>query len=228
MRREERRHLKENPLAGALLRLRDAVRGAGRIVAAAAAVAVVGSLAAGGYVWRTQQRTDRAGELLAEALAAAESDGEAAEAAEAAQLESVDRLLAVADAYPNLQPGVIARYEAAAALAGLGRTEEAADQYRQVIDVAGGRFHGRMAVLGLAETHVLRSDYDAAVELLKAEAEAAEPDLPVDAVLMRLGRACELAGRDGDAIAAFTRVVEEFPFSVYSSEARRKADALGG
>ncbi len=225
MRREERRHLKENPLAGALLRLRDAVRGAGRIVAAAAAVAVVGSLAAGGYVWRTQQRTDRAGELLAEALAAAESDGEAAEAA---QLEAVDRLLAVADAYPNLQPGVTARYEAAAALAGLGRLEEAADQYRQVIDAAGGRFHGRMAVLGLAETHVLRSDYAAAVALLKAEADAAEPDLPVDAVLMRLGRAYELAGQDGDARAAFTRVVEEFPFSVYSSEARRKADALGG
>lgn len=225
MRREERRHLKENPLAGALLRLRDAVRGGGRIVAAAAAVAVVGSLAAGGYVWRTQQRADRAGELLAEALAAPESDGEAAEAA---QLEAVDRLLAVADAYPNLQPGVTARYEAAAALAGLGRTEEAADQYRQVIDTAGGRFHGRMAVLGLAETHVLRSDYEAAVALLKAEAEAAEPDLPVDAVLMRLGRAYELAGRDGDARAAFTRVVEEFPFSVYSSEARRKADALGG
>lgn len=225
MRREERRHLKENPLAGALLRLRDAVRGAGRIVAAAAAVAIAGSLAAGGYVWRTQQRTDRAGELLAEALAASESDGEAAEAA---QLEAVDRLLAVADAYPNLQPGVTARYEAAAALAGLGRTEEAADQYRQVMDAAGGRFHGRMAALGLAETHVLRSNYEAAVALLKTEAEAAEPDLPVDAVLMRLGRAYELAGREGDARAAFTRVVEEFPFSVYSSEARRKADALGG
>lgn len=225
MRREERRHLKENPLAGALLRLRDAVRGAGRIVAAAAAVAVVGSLAAGGYVWRAQQRTDRAGELLAEALAAAESDGEPSDEA---QLEAVDRLLAVADAYPNLQPGVTARYEAAAALAGLGRTEEAADQYRQVIDAAGGQFHGRMAVLGLAETHVLRSDYDAAVALLKAEADAVEPDLPVDAVLMRLGRAYELAGREGDARAAFTRVAEEFPFSVYSSEASRKADALGG
>ena len=50
----------------------------------------------------------------------------------------------------------------------------------------------------------------------------------VDAVLMRLGRAHELAGQDADALAAFTRVVEEFPFSVYSSEARRKADALGG
>ena len=61
-----------------------------------------------------------------------------------------------------------------------------------------------------------------------SETEAEESDVPVDAVLMRLGRAHELAGQDADALAAFTRVVEEFPFSVYSSEARRKADALGG
>ena len=82
--------------------------------------------------------------------------------------------------------------------------------------------------LGLGETHVLRGDYDGAVELLRRETEAEESDVPVDAVLMRLGRAHELAGQDADALAAFTRVVEEFPFSVYSSEARRKADALGG
>lgn len=244
MRREERHHLKENALAAVLARLQDALRGRGRTLAAAGVVVLAAVLGVGGYLWWQQRQADRAGELLADALLVADSevaspDPDAAVAAtgggdggfpsEEAKLEAaVERLLTVADAWPDLRPGVTARYEAAVRLVVLGRPEEAAGHYRRVIDVAGGQLHGTMARLGLAETHVLQGDYEEAVELLRAESEAVESDVPVDAVLMRLGRACELAGRDADALAAFTRVVEEFPFSVYSSEARRKADALGG
>ena len=242
MRREERHHLKENALAAVLARLQDALRGRGRTLAAAGAVVLAAVLGVGGYLWWQQRQVDQAGALLADALIVASSevaspDPDAAVAAtgggafpsEEAKLEAaVERLLAVADAWPDLRPGVTARYEAAVRLVVLGRPDEAAGHYRRVIDVAGGQLHGTMARLGLAETHVLQGDYEDAVELLRAESEAVESDVPVDAVLMRLGRACELAGRDADALAAFTRVVEEFPFSVYSSEARRKADALGG
>ena len=83
-----------------------------------------------------------------------------------------------------------------------------------------------MARLGLAETYVLRGDYANAVALLEPETETEKPAAPVDAVLMRLGRAHELAGQDVEALAAFTRVVEEFPFSIYLSQARQKVDAL--
>lgn len=243
MRREERHHLKENALAAGLARLQDALRGRGRTLAAAGAVVLATVLGVGGYLWWQQRQADRAGALLADALLVLSSDvaspdpdaavaatgGDGAFPSEEAKLETaVERLLAVADAWPDLRPGVTARYEAAVRLVVLGRPDEAAAHYRRVIDVAGGQLHGTMARLGLAETHVLQGDYEDAVELLRAESEAVESDVPVDAVLMRLGRACELAGRDADALAAFTRVVDEFPFSVYSSEARRKADELGG
>ena len=240
MRREERHHLKENALAAVLARLQDALRGRGRTLAAAGAVVLAVVLGAGGYLWWQQRQADRAGALLADALLVASSavaspvpdaagGGDGAFPSEEAKLEAaVERLLAVADAWPGLRPGVTARYEAAVRLVVLGRPDEAAGHYRRVVDVAGGQIHGTMARLGLAETHVLQGDYEDAVELLRAESEAGESDVPIDAVLMRLGRACELAGRDADALAAFTRVVDEFPFSVYSSEARRKADALGG
>ena len=244
MRREERHHLKENPLATGLAQFQAIMDRHGRTLAAAVVLVVAGALGAGGYFWWQQQRTDRAGALLADALLVLESDvaapdpnmedaagGETGTAfgSEEAKLEAaVERLVSVADAYPSLRPGITARYEAAVGLVELGRPEEAAGHYQRVIDSAAGHLHGTMARLGLAETHMLRGDYDGAVELLRRETEAVESDVPVDAVLMRLGRAYELAGQDADALATFTRVVEEFPFSVYSSEARRKADALGG
>ena len=240
MRREERHHLKENPLATGLAEFQVVLLRHGRKLAVAVVLVLAGALGAGGYFLWQQQRIDRAGAQLAEALLVLDGDVAApdpgTEDAAAGQVESeearleaaLERLLAVADAYPSLRPGITARYEAAVALVGLGRPEEAAEHYRQVIAAAAGQLHGAMARLGLAETHVLSGDYDGAVELLQRETEAEESDVPVDAVLMRLGRAHELAGQDADALAAFTRVVEEFPFSVYSSEARRKADALGG
>lgn len=238
MRREERHHLKENPLATGLTEVQVFMHRHGRTVAVAVALVVAGALGVGGYFWWQQQRVDRAGAQLAEALLVLDGDVAApdpgtedaagSDTAEAELEAAVERLLAVADAYPGLRPGVTARYEAAVALVGLGRPDEAAEHYQQVIAAAAGQLHGTMARLGLAETHVLRGDYDGAVELLQRETEAEESDVPVDAVLMRLGRAYELAGQDADALATFTRVVEEFPFSVYSSEARRKTDALGG
>ncbi len=242
MRREERHHLKENPLATGLQEFQVVLYRHGRKLAVAVVLVLAVALGAGGYFWWQQQRIDRAGEQLAEALLVLDgdmaapdpgaedaADGDTGGESEEASLEAaVEGLLAVADAYPGLRPGITARYEAAVALVGLGRPEEAAAHYQQVIAAAVGQLHGTMARLGLAETHVLRGDYDGAVELLQRETEAEESDVPVDAVLMRLGRAYELAGQDADALATFTRVVEEFPFSVYSSEARRKADALGG
>ena len=44
--------------------------------------------------------------------------------------------------------------------------------------------------------------------------------------LMRLGRAYVLAGQSDEALAAFTRVVEEFPVSVYYTNAQQEVETL--
>ena len=244
MRREERHHLKENPLANALTRVQAALLTQGRTLAAAGAAVVLAAVAAGGYLAWQQQQAGRAGELLSEALIVLESpisappeadDGAGAVweqppgtfPTEEARLEAaLERFAETADGYPDLRAGIAARYEAAAALVALGRLDEAADAYRQVIAAAGDPLHAAVARMGLAETHILDGDAAGAVELLEQESMEAEPAVPVDAVLMRLGHAYELGGQDSDALAAFTRVIEEFPLSVYAAEARRKADAL--
>ena len=140
---------------------------------------------------------------------------------------ALPKLIEAADTYPGTQPGITARYRAAAALAALGRHDESAAQYRQVIDGDSTGVYGRMATLGLADVQIARGAYDEAIALLEQSSGAgAEADLPVDGVLMRLGHAYGLAGRSGEARATFQRVMDEFPASFYYANAERELQAL--
>ena len=47
-------------------------------------------------------------------------------------------------------------------------------------------------------------------------------------MLLELASTLESARRPAEAGAAYRRIVEEFPGSVYAPEARRRADHLGG
>lgn len=234
MKRTERHHLKEDPLAVRLRVMLDSTRG-GR--SAALVAAVVGGLLVGGAIFGWQQwRTTRAGELLASAMAIVEAPVVPADAgetpagaypSEAAKLETaVPRLLAAADAYPGLPQGIAARYQAAVALGTLGRTAEAGAQFQQLAEIAGDGIYGRMARLGRAETHLQAGEYADAIALLEAETRTAAAEFPVDAVLMRLGQSYQLADQPAEATLAFQRLVDEFPASGYRFDAERELDGL--
>ncbi len=253
MRRSERRHLKENAFAVAVGNLQERVQRARRGLMTALVVGAGLVLVLGGYAWWSGQSATRAGTLLADALVVADAQvvpppapapPDAADAATDAQTDfaqppgtypsieakmgdALPKLLEAADAYPTTQPGITARYRAAAALAVLGRHDEAVDQYRQVIDQDGAGIYTRMATLGLADVELARGAYDEAIMLLEqTSATDSAGDLPVDGVLMRLGHAYDLAGRVDDARATYQRVMNEFPFSVYGDNAERKLEAL--
>ena len=238
MKRAERHHLKEDPLAVRLRVMLDSTRG-GRwtpVVAAAVVGLLVGAAVLGWQQWRTLQ----AGELLASAMAIVDAQVVPADAAqpaagtpaagfpsEAAKLETaVPRLLDVAEAYPSLAQGIAARYQAAVALGALGRTTEAGEQYQRLIELAGEDIYGRMARLGRAETHLQAGEHADAIALLEAESRTANADFPVDAVLMRLGQSYQLADRPAEATLAFQRLVDEFPASGYRLDAERELDRL--
>ena len=249
MKRTERHHLKANPLAGWVGDLLGAARDGGRGVGAAGGL-VLAVLVIVGLVFGWQQwRGSRASELLASAMAivdapvvppvtpADDADGSAAPfeqpAASYPSLEAkletaVPKLLEAADAYPGLPQGIAARYQAAAALGALGRTAEADDQYQRVIDLSGDSIYGRMARLARAEARLQGGEFTAAIALFEQETAVTESEVPVDAVLMRLGRAYQLADQPTEAIATFTRVIEEFPASAYRADAEREVEVLRG
>jgi TolA-binding protein len=83
-----------------------------------------------------------------------------------------------------------------------------------------------MARLGLAEAQARGGQYDKAIETYRTLADNKDGTLPLDGILMQLGRAYLDAGKRTEAQQTFNRVVEEFPESPFSGDARRELDLL--
>jgi TolA-binding protein len=241
---KDRHKLKENDFAQTVERARELVAGRQREVTLLATLVVVALVAIGAYfAWQTN-RSGKATTLLAQALVLAEApvvtppppapgspppvqqpgtfrtEKERAEAA-------LPKLMEAADAYPTSKAGITARYRAAGMLAELGRYGEAEQRYREVIDKAGRTsLYGRTARLGLGEVLAAEGKTDDAIAAFRELSTETDSQLPVDGVLMQLGRAAMQGGKTDDATRAFTRVVDEFPQSLYVSEAKEKLQQL--
>jgi TolA-binding protein len=241
MKRSERHHLKENELVAFVDRSREMLTTRRRELLTLATLAVV--LAAGliGYfAWRSSTE-DKAAALLAEADTALEAQvvtpappapGQTAPKppagtypTEQAKLQAaLPKLDAVYTRYPGTQAGIAARYYAANALAALGRRADAEKGYQDVIDKGG--VYGQMARLGLADLLASAGQHDRAITIYKELSADPKGDTPLDGVLMQLGRTYAAAGRRSEAQQTYTRIVQEFPESLYAADARRELEAL--
>ena len=144
---------------------------------------------------------------------------------EQAKLDAaLPKFVEAANAYPDTDAGIAARYHAAGILASLGRYPEAEQRYQEVVDKAGNRIYGRTARLGLADTQVAQGKFDSAITIYHGVEPRHEFAIPVDGVLMQLGRAYAQAGRKDEAARAFNRIVDEFPQSTYAADARREME----
>lgn len=238
MKTTERHRLKTNEVAQTIADLLARWEGSQRRILAAAVVVVVVAALVGGYFAWQQSRSARAQVLLAEAMAVAAAPVTSAAPAgtppapgayftERARAEAaLQKFQQVAATYGSTKEGVAARFEAAGLLASLGRTADAEREFRTLAERDASSVYGRMARLGLAEVQVQAKQYDAAVATLRELAGKTDGEIPVDGVLMRLARAYQLAGRPSEALQTLTRVVEQFPDSLYAAEARREVQAL--
>jgi TolA-binding protein len=238
MKRAERRHLKQNELQSFTRQVQGSLEEhRNEATWIAVAVAVIGIAAFGYYAWheRTESRVHA---MLADALvvqearigppaAATGGGGGLTFPTERERAQAViGKFKAAADAYPSTDAGLFARYQEASTQMSLGNTAEAAKAYQQVIDQGGDRLYGQMARLGLAESHALAGQYEQAIVAYKELAQRKDGQLPVDGILMQLGRAQRDAGRASDAQQTFNRVIEEFPDSPFNADAKRELDAL--
>jgi TolA-binding protein len=239
MKRTERHHLKENEFAEWLLGAKTWYEANSRILGYVAIAVVLGLVAVMGTMTFRQMSAGKASSALAEALALAEAPvlppapGEAGKPpvqrpgtypTDRARLEAaLPKLLAVADAYPGSDAGIMARYRAASALVAVGRTQEGLQRYREVVEKGKGAYQA-MARLGIAEAYMMAGQFDQAVSAFKDVESLKSDDVPADGVLMQLGRAYQLAGKTEDAKKTFKRVVDEFPQSPYAAAARREVE----
>lgn len=253
MKRTERHHLKENELAVSLRQARETAERHRREIAMGTILALVVIAAAVGYlVWRSRVN-GQAQARLAEAMTVMDAQvvppapptpPPTAEASantppappppppgsypnERAKLEAaLTRFMSAADAYPSTKAGVAARYHAASLLAALGRPVDAMQRYQEVIDRAGDGIYGQMAKLGLADAQMQAGQVDKAISGYRDLSARTDTGMPIDAVLMQLGRAYLAAGKVTEARQTFTRIVDEFPDSQYATDARRELDIL--
>jgi TolA-binding protein len=239
MKRTERHHLKENELQNLARQAREGFESRRRETTfIIGALAVVGLLVAGYFIWH-QRVESRAHALLAEALVV-QSARVGAPAApgqpgagglsylterDRAQA-AVTKFKATADAYPSTDAGIFARYQEAASWIYLGSPAQAISAYQQVVDRAGDSFHGQMAKLGMAQAQALDGKYEQAINGFKELAQRKDGPLPVDGILMQLGKAYLDAGKRADAQQTFTRLVEEYPESPFTGDARRELETL--
>jgi TolA-binding protein len=240
----ERHKIKENEFAHTVARTRDMVNERPREVATIAIAVLAVALALGGFFAWKASRDGKATGLLASALAVAEAPvvtppppapGSAPPVqppgsfrTDRERLEAAAPLLQrAADAYPNSDAGITARYRLAATLAELARYAEAEQRYQEVVQKTGAKsIYHYTARLGVGEAQLAQAKGDAAVTTFRDLSTDTNSTLPVDSVLMQLGRAALVAGKNDDAARAFKRVVDEFPQSLYASEAKEKLAGL--
>jgi TolA-binding protein len=244
MKSTERHKLKGNEFAQTVARTRAMVEQRRKEVMGIVIAVIAVTVVIGGYfAWRAS-RDAKAQTLLASALTVAEapvytppppapgspppvqppgtfrSERERLDAA-------LPKLQAAADAYPDTEAGITARFHLAATLAELGRFAEAEQRYQEVIQKSSSRsIYRQTARLGIGEAQLAQGKGDAAIATFKELTTDTNSALPVDGVLMQLGRAAIAAGKSDEATRAFTRVVDEFPQSLYVSEAREKIASL--
>jgi TolA-binding protein len=238
MKRAERQHLKENELQTLAREARERFdERRHETTATIVVVLVVGLAAVGFFAWRERVQA-KAHALLAEAMVVQDArvgppaagttpdrglrfntERERAQAA-------LTKFKVAADAYPSTDAGIFARYQQAAAYMALGNAAQAAATYQQVIDKAGDRIYGQMARLGLAEAQARQGQYDQAINAYKELAQRKDGPLPVDGILMQLGRVYVEAGKRADAQQTFNRLVQEFPESPFTGDAKRELENL--
>jgi hypothetical protein len=142
---------------------------------------------------------------------------------------ALPKLRVAADAYPETQAGIQARYHLAATLAALGQGKEAVTQFDDVVKRAGGdSLYGQMAQLGKADAQAQAGEIDAAIATWKELAAKKDAKLPEDAILMQLGRAYQAKGNTAEARKTFTDIVDNHPDSPYVADARKELESLKG
>jgi len=242
MKRTERHHLKENEFAEWLIGGKTWYEANSKVIGYVGVAALLVLVAVMGTLAYRQMNAGKASAALAEALTVAEAPvlppapGEGGKPpvqrpgtypTDRARLEAaLPKLMAVADAYPASDAGIMARYRAAAALVAVGRTPEGIQRYKEVVEKGKGAYQA-MARMGIGEAYLIAGQFDQAIASFKEVESMKSDDVPVDGVLMQLARAYRLAGKAEDARKTFKRVVDEFPQSPYAPAARREAEGTG-
>jgi len=247
MKNSERQHLRDNEIAEGLHRAGTVWEQNSRTIVQVVGVVALVAVIAAGYWWWQHRQAEQASVLLADARSTAMAPlktpppaavpGQPAPPVpppqpdafenEAARREAaLKKYQAAAAAYPSTSAGLEARLQVASLLGESGRIADAEKQLEEIVRLDENGLYGRMAKLGIATIQIDAGRLDPAIATLNTLAQRTDLEVPVDGVLMQLGRAYDKAGKPAEALRAYSRIGEEFPESPYAGDAKTEADRL--
>lgn len=192
---------------------------------AAAAVLVVGLIAAGAWVWYQMQES-RAQTVLAEATILVQQ-AEGPQAAPDARDRAIKAIEAVLVDYPRLGTAPQAAYQLGNLKYAVRRYAEARGAYELALAKgASGTVRG-MAGMGIAYTWEAEKNYGNAVAAYEAVLKNLTPrDFLYEDALAGEARAQELAGKPAVALELYQRLLREVPESRRADELRNRIASL--
>jgi tetratricopeptide (TPR) repeat protein len=240
MKREHRKQIKRDELVTGMERAAQWTRAHGsevRTTLIAVAIVVVGALGFTTFQERRKASAERAfGEAFEtfHAPVAAELPPGADKPAGlqfATPAEKYQKAAAAFDGverrYGSQPAGRRARYYAALCRIEMGDYAEAEKALDKLVaDSDRSSLESGLARMALADLYRRRGETDKAVTAYRQLVDDASLTVPRDHVLMSLGSTLEEAHRTKEARASYRRLTEEFPASVFLSEARRRAEDL--
>jgi len=236
---KHRHELKQNEFAVVAYTLADRIaQHRTTILGVLGVLAVLAVIAGGVMAWQTRQ-ANNAGAALGIALATAEAPVVPASTlpgavqtpgtfatAEARAEAAIAAFTHVTTNFAGTESARLAAFHLAAQLLAGGKSAEAAQAFAALADEEGDTLRGQSARLGQAEALLASGQTDEALKIYTDLAAVREGPMPVDGLLMQLGRASQRAGRTAEARAAFQRVIDEFPESGFVMTAQQQLAAI--
>lgn len=238
MKKELKRQIKEDEFASGMGRIwawMAAHHDRLRVGAMAAGVVLLAVL---GFSWFRSSRAQESQAAFAEALATFHAQVTAGQPPGAPPpagpsfatpqdkySKALEQFEGVVARWGSLPVGRRARYYAALSRLELGQAEAAREALAQLAS-SNERPLSAQARLALAAAQSRSGQSDKAIETLRQLADDPQAIVPRDYVLLTLASTLEDARRADEAGAAYERLAQEFPESVFAAEARRRADYL--